>query len=234
MKKDIFLILVFLSGFFNFAYAGQDLGERFVYAFQAQHRSGEMKKSLFIQFAQARNPLEDKQGDVSIHVHVGTVKTEAVGNSSASTSIGVAGGGDATVNVTTKSVVSTTARLGCDAATKIGSVRSDANTNVNIRGPIITDCSGWKDSSTTIGSPNSGNASTSIRGTVINEGGDLVINSGGACAIKRDGKCCLMVHMTYCVISLYPRPPDKPCLPGYDYSIGLCLLYADKHHHIIK
>lgn len=164
----------------------------------------------------------DTRSNTSVAVDQG-VNTVANNNASAHSNLGIADGGRTQVYV---KGVNTIARNGNVASSDIG-ISNGGSSTVSIGGEVNTIAGRGRDASTTIGV----NSSVSVRGSVINQGGDLEI--GGACAARRDGQCCIEIHRNYCVLVKVPTHKGH-CPPRFERWGGLCYLYSDKRHSIRK
>ncbi len=176
-----------------------------------------------------------ESGGVKINATAGNIVNSATGGSTAVTRVGTATGGNAEINAHVSGTVTNTAAAGNTARTEIGVSTGNTRTSVNV-GNVITDAT-RNDAGTYIGANTSSvgraaGTNVDISGSVINKGGDIVVGGNGICQGYRDNKCCLEFHLRKCVVSMFAKPPKKPCPPGYNLSVGFCRLYADYNHSV--
>lgn len=107
------------------------------------------------------------KGDIDIRVNVGKVDTSATGKSSAVSDVGVARGGDATVNVRVRSPIVTRAEGRSDAYAGVGVVTGDGGkVDVRVGGPVVTTAKNRATARNEIGVSSGGKSTVRIGGGV--------------------------------------------------------------------
>jgi hypothetical protein len=115
------------------------------------------------------------------------------------------------------------------------------STNVHIGGSVTTLAEPGQSASTRIGSTSgttgsqeiNGSYTTSIGGSIINQGGTLEINPIQSCSMRRNGQCCMEMHNGYCVISrITLAAMQMRCPSNYEQFGRQCYLYSDKRHRV--